>query len=236
MWLAETAVDVETLELLAAQDIQFVILAPHQAARVRAHRRTPMASDRRRRHRSQPSLPPSCCPPGASIALFFYDGPIARAVAFEGLLSHGDRFVDKLMGGFADDRDWPQLVHIATDGESYGHHHRFGDMALAYALDRIETQTAGALDQLRRVSRKTSAHPRSRDRRKNFLELRPRHRPLVERLRLQLRRPSATGTNSGARRCATRSTGCAIRSHRCGSSKPRIISKISGLPGILTSK
>ena len=59
MWLAETAVDVETLELLAAQDIQFVILAPHQAARVRADRRTPMESDRRRRHRSQPSLPPS---------------------------------------------------------------------------------------------------------------------------------------------------------------------------------
>ena len=84
-------------------------------------------------------------PSGRAIALFFYDGPIARAVAFEGVLSHGERFVDKLMGGFADGRDWPQLVHIATDGESYGHHHRFGDMALAYALDQIETKQLARL-------------------------------------------------------------------------------------------
>ena len=84
-------------------------------------------------------------PSGRTIALFFYDGPIARAVAFEGVLSQGERFVDRLMGGFSDGRDWPQLVHIATDGESYGHHHRFGDMALAYALDQIETKQLARL-------------------------------------------------------------------------------------------
>jgi hypothetical protein len=76
---------------------------------------------------------------GRSINLFFYDGPISRAVAFEGLLNNGEHFAKRLLSAFSNQRDWPQLAHIATDGESYGHHHRFGDMALAYALDYIES-------------------------------------------------------------------------------------------------
>lgn len=144
MWLAETAVDIETLELLAEQEIRFVILAPHQAARVRA------VGERQWQAINGSAIDPSrayrqTLPSGNSMALFFYDGPIARAVAFEGVLSQGERFVDKLMGGFSDGRDWPQLVHLATDGESYGHHHKFGDMALAYALDRIEAQQLARL-------------------------------------------------------------------------------------------
>jgi Domain of unknown function (DUF3536) len=49
------------------------------------------------------------------------------------------------MSGFSDARQWPQLVHIATDGESYGHHHRFGEMALTYALHHIETNKLAEL-------------------------------------------------------------------------------------------
>jgi len=66
-------------------------------------------------------------------------------VAFEGLLDNGQRFADRLMSGFSDARDWPQLVSIATDGESYGHHHRFGEMALSYALHHIETNKLAEL-------------------------------------------------------------------------------------------
>src|SRR5207244_659173 len=62
------------------------------------------------------------------LALFFYDGPISRAIAFAGALDRGERLVELLMGGFSDARDWPQIVHCATDGESYGHHHKFGEM------------------------------------------------------------------------------------------------------------
>jgi hypothetical protein len=144
MWLPETAVDLETLELLAEHGIRFTILAPHQACRVRPigerewHPLNGQPIDPTRSYRQR-------LPSGRSIALFFYDGPIARAVAFEGVLSHGDQFVSKLIGGFSDQRDWPQLVHIATDGESYGHHHKFGDMELAYALDQIETRRLARL-------------------------------------------------------------------------------------------
>jgi uncharacterized protein DUF3536 len=76
---------------------------------------------------------------GRSINLFFYDGPISRAVAFEGLLNNGENFARRLLTSFSDQRDWPQLAHIATDGETYGHHHRYGDMALSYALRYIES-------------------------------------------------------------------------------------------------
>jgi alpha-amylase/alpha-mannosidase (GH57 family) len=139
MWLPETAVDVESLELLAESGIRFVILAPHQAARVR--RIGEPAWHELKGTRIDPSMPyVQVLPSGRSIAIFFYHGAIARAVAFEGLLSHGGHFVDRLLGAFATDQQRPQLVHIATDGETYGHHHRFGDMALAYALEQVEAR------------------------------------------------------------------------------------------------
>jgi len=136
MWLPETAVDTATLEVLAAEGIAFTLLAPHQASRVRPfgekawHDVSGARIDPRHPYRCQ-------LPSGRSIALFFYDGPVSQAVAFENLLSNGDKFKNRLTGAFVP-REQPQLVHIATDGESYGHHHRHGDMALAYALQKIE--------------------------------------------------------------------------------------------------
>jgi hypothetical protein len=77
---------------------------------------------------------------GRSISIFFYDGPISQGVAFERLLDSGERFAGRLMSAFSDTREWDQLVHIATDGETYGHHHRHGEMALSYALQHIEAE------------------------------------------------------------------------------------------------
>jgi hypothetical protein len=137
MWLPETAVDLETLDILAELDIQFTILAPHQASRVRR------PGARSWRDVSGGRIDPTTAyllrlPSGRTINLFFYDGPISRAVAFEGLLSKGEHFAGRVLSGFSAEGTWPQLVHIATDGETYGHHHRFGDMALAYALHYIQ--------------------------------------------------------------------------------------------------
>ena len=136
MWLPETAVDIETLEVLADQDIKFTILAPSQARQTRRPGRQWRNVEGAR---VDPKLPYSCqLPSGRRINLFFYDGPISRAVAFEKLLNSGETFANRLIGGFTE-RRYPQLMHIATDGETYGHHHRHGDMALAYALSYIET-------------------------------------------------------------------------------------------------
>jgi alpha-amylase/alpha-mannosidase (GH57 family) len=135
MWLAETAADVRSLETLAAAGIRFTILAPRQAKRWRRMgeqnwTEIPEGID--------PSRAYLCrLPSGKSIVLFFYDGVISRQVAFERLLDSGEKFLDKIMHGFDDSRQHAQLVHIATDGESYGHHHPHGDMALAYVLDKL---------------------------------------------------------------------------------------------------
>lgn len=138
MWLPETAVDIETLEVLAEAGINFTILAPHQAAKIKslnADEWTDVSGGR-----IDPARAYLCkLPSGRRINLFFYDGPIARAVAFEGLLAKGEDFAGRLLTGFSDLREWPQVLTIATDGESYGHHHKFGDMALAYALHHIES-------------------------------------------------------------------------------------------------
>ena len=138
MWLPETAVDLESLDLLAEVGIKFVVLAPRQASRVRkiGLRAWKDISG----ERIDPTRPYLVrLPSRRKLALFFYDGPISRAVAFEHLLDNGQTFAERLMSGFSDERDWSQLVHIATDGESYGHHHHFGEMALSYALDHLQS-------------------------------------------------------------------------------------------------
>ena len=142
MWLAETAADTETLELLAQHGIRFTVLAPHQCKRIRALKDGA----------AQPDGPWTDTPgarvdttrpymvrfeSGVSIAVFFYDGPVSRAIAFEGLLNSGENFAARLKQGFKDTAN-AQLVHVATDGESYGHHHKHGEMALAYALRLVE--------------------------------------------------------------------------------------------------
>jgi alpha-amylase/alpha-mannosidase (GH57 family) len=138
MWLPETAVDLESLDILAGLGIKFTVLSPYQASRVR----TP---DGEWTDVSGARVDPSTAyrvnlPSGRSIGVFFYDGPISQAVAFEKLLVKGEYLAGRLAGAFSDTREWPQVVHIATDGETYGHHHRGGDMGLAYALHYIEEQ------------------------------------------------------------------------------------------------
>ncbi len=137
MWLPETAVDVESLEALAGEGVKFTILEPHQAAR---HRAIGSSTWIDANGGLDPTMPYRCTlPSGRSIALFFYDGPISRAVAFENLLARGENLAHRLISAFSDSRKHPQIVNIATDGETYGHHHRFGDMALGYAIHYIES-------------------------------------------------------------------------------------------------
>ncbi|RDV14972.1 DUF3536 domain-containing protein [Pontibacter diazotrophicus] len=139
MWLAETAADTPTLEVLAANGIKFTILSPYQAKRYRRvgekewHNAIGANIDPRR---------PYLCklPSGKEIVLFFYDAPVSQGIAFERLLNRGEDLANRLVGALDVRRNEPQLMHIATDGETYGHHHRFGEMALSYALEHIEAK------------------------------------------------------------------------------------------------
>jgi alpha-amylase/alpha-mannosidase (GH57 family) len=144
MWLPETAVDLQTLEVLADLGIKFTILSPYQAGRVR-----PLGGRAWRKvdgGRIDPSMAYAVrLTSGQTMNCFFYDGPISRAIAFEDLLADGKRFSERLLGAFSDARTWPQLVHIATDGETYGHHRAYGDMALAFALNYIESSQLARL-------------------------------------------------------------------------------------------
>ena len=156
MWLAETACNRQVLDLMAREGILYTILAPVQCARVRklagadagtdaappAWTETPNATV----EPTQPYLVK--LDEGRSIAVFFYDGPGSRAIAFEGLLDSGEKFASRLTGVFnnapsAGGR--AQLSHVATDGESYGHHHKHGEMALSFAMHTIEEQGLATL-------------------------------------------------------------------------------------------
>lgn len=164
MWLPETAVDLESLELMAELGLRFTILAPHQARAVR--KLDPSGSSGPSADFSGPypvtesaagggwldvsgaRIDPTRpyiqrLPSGRTITLFFYDGPISRAVAFERLLNRGEDLEGRLLSGLppaGQPMQHAPLVHIATDGETYGHHHTYGEMALAFALDQLEAR------------------------------------------------------------------------------------------------
>lgn len=132
MWLPETAVDDATLDVLIDQQLRFVILAPAQASRYRSlhgdewHDVADGSIDGGRAYsyfHSDGS--------GRSIAIFFYNGPLARAIAFERALTSSERLVGMIKAASAG----KQMVNIATDGETYGHHFKFGDLCLAHVLE-----------------------------------------------------------------------------------------------------
>lgn len=143
IWLAETAVDDDTLRVLVENGIKFTVLSPYQALKVKK------SSDKDWTDVSWGNIDPARSyryniksAPGKFIDLFFYDGAISRSVAFDELLKDGNKFVRRLKEGVSECRDYPQLINIATDGESYGHHTKFGDMALSYVL-KIRAEDEG---------------------------------------------------------------------------------------------
>lgn len=148
MWLAETAADDNTLRVLVDCGIKYTVLSPYQALRAK-----PLNSD----ENYWQDVSWGNIDPGQAyryylkdgtdryIDLFFYDGAISRAVAFENLLQNGDKFINRITDGISSSRDYDQLINLATDGESYGHHTKFGEMALAYVLKKRATEVGFTL-------------------------------------------------------------------------------------------
>jgi alpha-amylase/alpha-mannosidase (GH57 family) len=132
MWLGECAVNTDTLEALAESGIKFTVLAPRQARRVRK-----LDSNDWLNEEVDPTRAYLCrLPSGREISVFFYNGGLSSAVAFERLTGDGGLFLSRLKSAFR----WigeKQLVHVGTDGETYGHHAKFGEMGLAWVVDQV---------------------------------------------------------------------------------------------------
>ncbi len=145
MWLPETAVDEETLDVLAQAGIRFTILAPTQVD----------------------AAPPGGLPGlvrtagGRSIAVFVYDGPISHDVAFGPLVRDGEAWSARMLAVRPEGTP-PALVSVATDGETYGHHHRFGEMALAAMLERVRTRTGVTVENFASFLAREGAHHETR--------------------------------------------------------------------------
>ena len=143
MWLAETAVDLESLQMMAAEGLKFTILSQGQASAVR-----PLGGGEKDWRdvsggRIDPREPYRVFwgrGPKDYLDVFFYDGPVSRAIAFEQLLRDGATLLNRIEDAFGSpwERNRPRLVNLATDGESYGHHFAFGDMALAWLFNKLE--------------------------------------------------------------------------------------------------
>lgn len=143
IWLAETAVDDDSLRVLIENGIKYTILSPYQALKIKK------MTDKEWTDVSWGNIDPARTyryyiksDPKKYIDLFFYDGAISKSVAFDEILKDGNKFIRRLKEGISDARDYSQLVNIATDGESYGHHTKFGDMALSYVL-RVRAKEEG---------------------------------------------------------------------------------------------
>ena len=139
LWLPETAVDTDTLEVLVSLGIQFTILSPGQARRVSP------AGQNKWHDVSNGSIDTTMpyvaqLPSGRKINIFFYDGGISHNIAFGDLLNKGENLAHSLLAAASNKKDVTHLVHVATDGETFGHHHKFGEMALGYCLNHIESR------------------------------------------------------------------------------------------------
>ena len=138
MWLAETAINFETVVELIKAGIKFTILSPTQADKFRklgANEWTGCSNtdiDTTRPYRIYPRDKDGKLVCDGYLDVFFYNPWLSSAVGFEHLLRNAETFGNRIKDAWDDKRKDPQLVSIGTDGESYGHHEPFGDMCAAW--------------------------------------------------------------------------------------------------------
>ena len=144
LWLPETAVDLRSLEIMARLGIRFTLLAPHQAERHRFQGETHW--NLIRDQPLDPTVPYRVSLPSSdSIVVFFYHEGLSKGLAFENLLQDGENLKKSFLSALPVPHTWPRLLSVATDGETFGHHHRFGEMALAYLLYHLEMEKSAEL-------------------------------------------------------------------------------------------
>jgi alpha-amylase/alpha-mannosidase (GH57 family) len=141
MWLAETAVDYPTVEALIDEEIRFIILAPTQAQRCRpipTEENPEPQWDEVGESQIDPTRPYRCfIEDGRYLDIFFYDGPISGDMGFSDALNTADNLAGRLSNAVRGDRDTAQLISVATDGETFGHHKKATEKCLAYAFTKV---------------------------------------------------------------------------------------------------
>ena len=161
MWLPETAVDLETLDVMADHGIEFTILAPWQADQKELDTSLPYKVE---------------CPNGKSMVVFFYNQDLSTRISFDpGSTDNADKFVEKsLLPRFkpaSKGKSLDQLLLIASDGELYGHHQPFRDKFLSYLLDGALKNSNVKKNFSRIVVKTTETEPEYQNYREYFLEL-----------------------------------------------------------------
>lgn len=138
MWLSETAVDLETLTLMRKHQIEFIILSPFQAHKVRYHN----AKNYQEVYSSIDTRRPYYIKlkDDKKIFVFFYNGSIAKDMAFQDLLGDSEKFYNRFIQEFSNNSKEMQIVNVALDGETFGHHKKFADMALASFIKKVERE------------------------------------------------------------------------------------------------
>jgi alpha-amylase/alpha-mannosidase (GH57 family) len=150
MWLAETAMNMETVECLIEEGIKFVILAPSQALRIHAPETKRKSGEKEewtdvsfsnintmQAYRLYPKDAQGNKLSEKYLTAFFYHGPLAHGISFAHFLRDANSLADRILEYAGPEQEGPRLVHAATDGEIYGHHEPFGDMCLAFLYTRL---------------------------------------------------------------------------------------------------
>src|SRR5204862_6735263 len=131
----ETAAALRTLQSFHEQGTRFTVLSPYQCRRGRAPGDEWLEAGGARFDPTRPYLIP--LPSGAHFPVFFYDGPIARAVAFGEALGSGEDLMARVEAGFSEGRKHDEVLPIAVDGETFGHHRKGGDEVVAAAIRKL---------------------------------------------------------------------------------------------------
>ncbi len=142
MWLAETAINMETAECLVEEGFTFAILSPNQAESFRF-----LDSESEWINADHAGFDPrhpyrlyledsKGNKKNGHLDLFFFDEPLSRAISFEDLLDNADFLSERINGCYTPNSEENELVTIATDGETFGHHKKNGDMCLAYYFQK----------------------------------------------------------------------------------------------------
>ncbi|MDD4526472.1 MAG: DUF3536 domain-containing protein [Candidatus Margulisbacteria bacterium] len=138
MWLAETAINMETVKALIANGIKFTVLSPFQAEKVKTYFSNEWINVSN--GTVDPTQPYRVFVDETKekyLDVFFYDAPISTAISFEHLLKDAHTFAERLDAAAKPNQGRPTLVTASTDGESYGHHEPFGDMCLSYFFKHL---------------------------------------------------------------------------------------------------